>query len=179
MARFDRVTPDKDGVLTLPPGRYFIDSEESDIMSVWKELERIIPRDSVEQINDSKGRGFMMVSFKFAQPVTIPRPVYLQTGFFFKLKDGEGLNDAARYLYGTTFNESRGFWEWLAEEHPSIFKAAQTTAETVVEAKSAIDRELGKTGKTLALFVAGALGVLILARLARPRPVFREEAYYE
>jgi len=166
---FDRVLPDANGATTLPPGRYFIDNNEGPILQALPELADFIPDDSILETNDSGGRGFMMVSFRFPNPVTIPRSVLLKTGFFYVMPDDMTLNDVSRTLYGDTFTQSVGFWEWLANNHPDVFEAAKATAETIVETSEAVKKEVKGHGKALLYLAAGGLAVYFVAKLARKR----------
>lgn len=166
MPIFERIKPDAMGVMTVPPGRYFIDTVEQDYVDILPELSKIIPRDSVLQVNDSKGRGFMMVSYRFDHPVVIPKPVYLRTGFFYVLPDDVTLNQASRELYGSTFRESQGFWDWLGAEHPDALGVALGAAEAVVETGQVV-KEAGKaiaksTGSILGTIVGIGVGVAAL-----------------
>lgn len=167
MAAYQRLTPDAQGVYTIPAGRWFIDTTTERFVQVWPKLLALIPKSSVLEWNDSQGRGFMMASFHFNEPVTIPREVYLGTGFFYELPKGESLNTVSRNLYGETYQESRGFWEWLSAEHPALFKAAQSTAEAVVETGEAVKESLTSGGKALLWGAGGVLAVFLLVSLAK------------
>ena len=156
------------GAQTLPPGKYFIDTDEAKIFkdSLWitgffqDVLDEEFPKDAITEVVRS-GRGQVMIAFNITKEITVPNEVLQQTGFFYVMPPGMTLNAVQDKLYGSIFNETQGFWEWLSTNHPDIFRATEKSFETTV----AITNPVNALTKNI-LYVGGAVViVLVLAKL--------------
>lgn len=171
MSSFEKAEVDKSNgtILLEKDTNYFFDANEksvfptTDFGGVTSELLVNIPNSYIMNVLSS-GRGHVLVSLRADKNLVVPNKVARKTGYFYVLPQDMGLQDVQRELYGETYGEPRGFFEFLGSYNPALLQHMINAAETVEETAAEVT---DNTSELVKLVIGGVASTIILYIIAQ------------